>query len=303
MMVHTGTTFRPPPYADWYAQCQEAVVRTPGGFLRARDIQHKASQALQIANTPAFLRSWLYQDVHSRISDPTASYLPYERLPLDPGLLHETIDAPDWQQTSEGWVHPTTGVLLATTKELADDGFEAKGGVLQLPRVRCGTSPGWMTVRSRVDTAPSDASRFYLPSATLEWISTVVSILDSTPHLNRWTLKSSTVLARDGRLVSRADQTVLYLDTTELRDPWKLVILMGRLAAALPPKRGPGFSVPITEQVYYGGNGRRFGSHGTRLADIAASALLQDEPALLRDEMKRLEEELDANFEGIQDQL
>ncbi|MDR0625996.1 MAG: hypothetical protein LBG11_01840, partial [Bifidobacteriaceae bacterium] len=160
------------------------------------------------------------------------------------------------------------------TSESNPDGFEHEGDTVHLPRVRCGSAPGWLTVCGAAGPLGGRPSRLYLPSVGPEGLEIIVRLLDSHIESVPWSLKSAIGLDRDGQLVERADRTVLYLDVSQPTAAGRLTALLDALDGRVPAASGPGFSAPLRPGIYLGGSGNRTGSYGTRLANLAARVLL-----------------------------
>lgn len=284
---------RPIDRSRWAGAAVAAVVVEDNGFRRASKAAEEASSDVQVEATrnQAVLRGWLYRDVHVRPRESVVSHLGYAQLPVSEELRSSSAAISGWRLVSGEIVHESRSLVLAGH----DGGFSYAEGRVDLPRLRCGTAPGWLTVSGGNGAVSPRSHRFYLPGVDLARLDGLVRALDAIPRPLPWSLKSSIGIDRDGAEVSRADRTVVYLDLPGSAPTEALRTFFDALEASAPAADGPGFSVELRPGVFFGGSGNDHGSFGTRIAGIAADALLADDfsrlaraEALLQEEADRL---------------
>ena len=265
--------------SSWARSVEDAVIPKEGGFIRRTALQEAAASAvgagpgLEPTRSRALLRGWLYRDVHLRTAGTVASFLGYEELPISTALRAANVRTSGWRVEPGRLVHPRRALSLVP-RDAHRDGFVHAGDEVELPRLRCGTSPGWLTVAGLNGEVSRRCHRLYLPGVGPGTIEALVRALDALPSRIAWSLKSSIGVDRDGDEVPRADRTVVYVDASAPASSAERADLLCALAARAPVAAGPGFSVELRPGVHFGGSGNEHGSFGTRMADVAAEALV-----------------------------
>ncbi len=265
---------------SWVRAVREAVTARGDGFVRTATMQETPATGDGLREEPtrsrAFLRAWLYRDVHVRTQGSASSFLGYGSLPVSTTLLEATVRTSGWQLGSGRLIHAERSLSLAT-RDSKQDGFTHASGAVDLPRLRCGTAPGWLTVAGLNGEVSRKCHRLYFPGVGLGKIEALVHELDSSPARVIWSLKSSVGVDRGGVEVPRADRTVVYVEIPDRATGIGVSGLLNALSVHASAAAGPGFSVELRRGIHFGGPGNDHGSFGTRMASIAAEALLSSD--------------------------
>ena len=288
--------------SSWVRTIREAVTARGDGFVRTATMQEKETPATgdgtweEPTRSSARLRAWLYRDVHVRSQGSVSSFLGYGALPVSTTLLKATVRTSGWQLVTGRLVHPQRSLSLAT-RDSSQDGFTHANGTVDLPRLRCGTAPGWLTIAGLNGEISRKCHRLYFPGVGLGKIEALVHELDSSPTRVTWSLKSSVGVDRGGVEVPRADRTVLYVEIPDRPTGLGISGLLNALATHASAAAGPGFSVELRPGIHFGGHGNEHGSFGTRIASIAAEALLSNNYSSVERAERHLQEKA-RRFEG-----
>jgi hypothetical protein len=281
--------------SSWVQAVREAVTARGDGFLRTATMQETETLATgdgireEPTRSSALLRAWLYRDVHVRTQDSVSAFLGYGALPVSTTLLKATVRTSGWQLGSGRLVHAQRSLSLAT-RDSNQDGFTHANGTVDLPRLRCGTAPGWLTVAGLNGEVSRKCHRLYFPGVGLGKIEALVHELDSSPTRVTWSLKSSVGVDRGGVEVPRADRTVLYVEIPDRATGIGVSGLLNALSVHASAAAGPGFSVELRPGIHFGGSGNEHGSFGTRMASIAAEALLSSDYSSVERAERNLQE-------------
>ncbi len=271
----------------WAEAVGQAVDVQANGFLRK-----SASISTKEAPTrnSVILRSWIYRDVHVRLKNEATSFLSYDTLPVSAALRKATVKTSGWKFEAGSIVNERRQLSLVPHSD-TQEGFILNGNEVEIPRLRCGTSPGWLTVAGLNGEVPKHCYRLYLPGVGSRHLEKLINAIDSSTANLAWTLKSSVGVNRDGLEVPRADQTVIYVSAHRGIEAAEISTFLNALDENAPASTGPGFSVELRPGVYFGGQGNEHGSFGTRMAGIAADSLLRNDPSPLTHAELNLREE------------
>lgn len=258
----------------WTKAVKESVYRRGEKFYRVASETKRlhAGDSNEGTVKLSTVRSWIYQDVHIRSRETVAFYCRYADLPVTESLRSAVVGSPGWR-VNDGILEHNLWDLRLITNDCHIDGFAYHDGEVDLPRLRCGTAPGWLTISGKNGQVSKRSLRIYLPGVDLGKLEELVWALDSSRSEIPWSLKSSIAMDRDSVEIFRADRTVVYLEPSTGQESNGLYSLVKVLTKYAPEAPGPGFSIKLSEGVYFGGVGNEYSSFGTRVANIAAHAL------------------------------
>lgn len=269
---------------SWTEAVRQAVKVQADGFFHRSALTVKKGTP---SRSKALLRSWIYRDVHVRAEKEVDSFLSYDALPVSTAFRQATVRTSGWRFDAGSIVNEIRQLSLMP-QSVTHEGFVLKGDKVELPRLRCGTSPGWLTVAGLNGEVPRHCYRLYLPGIRTGHLEALVKAIDLSAAKLAWSLKSSIGVDRDGAEILRADQTVIYVAAHKSVEKAEISDFLDVLGENVPVAAGPGFSVELRPGVYFGGKGNEYGSFGTRIAGIAADALLHNDFSPLMDAERNL---------------